>query len=346
MSVHSLDGTTVPSSQDLEALASTPVLAEHAAAIKTLGRRVVTDVIEIGHRLTESRNICGHGYWLPWLDREFGWSDKTAENFINVYKLSSKFENFSNLNLPLSGLYLLAAPSTPPEARDQIIEQAKAGKSVPVAEIKKTIAEAKGHKVLSFVAAFRAEKLGEETIAKLKGTSLDNARELDELVILNRGAASGELTDIVRQLVEAAAGGKAVSAIAYTKSGAAFRREGIGVANSTSECESLRARIDEQQTSIEHFVSQCSELRRQVKDLEAKQKPFAPDTIATLSDAELTEALVALGFERFLQVMPAEWRLKLGPRASGQKISRAKVRHPNKTRLKRVGGSEASPSSH
>jgi hypothetical protein len=274
-------------------LASTPVLAEHAAAIRTLGRRVVTDVIEIGHRLTESRNICGHGYWLPWLDCEFGWSDKTAENFINVYKLSSKFENFSNLNLPLSGLYLLAAPSTPPEARDQIIEQAKAGKSVPVAEIKKTIAEAKGRKVLSFV-AFRAEKLGKETIAKLKGTSLGNARELDELVILNRGAASGELTDIVRQLVEAAAAGKAVSAIAYTKSGAAFRREKVSAGNSEVPQQRKAGRlrlpmggkdnIDPENVGetapnthvegLEHFKSQCIELRSQVRelarDLEAK----------------------------------------------------------------------------
>ena len=81
------------------------------------------------------------------------------------------------------------------------------------------------------------------------------------------------------------------------------------------ECESLRARIDEQQTSIDHFVSQNGELRRQVKDLEARQKPFAPDSIATLSDAELTEALTALGFERFLQVVPTEWGSKLAAAA-------------------------------
>jgi hypothetical protein len=292
MSVHSLDGTTVPSSQDLEALASTPVLAEHAAAIKTLGRRVVTDVIEIGHRLTESRNICGHGYWLPWLDREFGWSDKTAENFINVYKLSSKFENFSNLNLPLSGLYLLAAPSTPPGARDQIIEQAKAGKSVPVAEIKQTIAEAKGRKVPSFPAIFRASKLGEDTIAKLKGTSLDSAREQDELVFLNRGASEGELTEPVRDLVACAVRGEKFSAIEYTKSGAASRREKVSASNSvpaaglrviiggkthdpTSTGETAPKDASEDlEARLKHAESQNIVLRSQVReltrDLEAK----------------------------------------------------------------------------
>lgn len=62
----------------------------------------------------------------------------------------------------------------------------------------------------------RTMKLGEATIAKIKGTSLDTAAEMDELIMLNRGAPVGELTDIVKQLVEDAAAGKDVSAIAYT----------------------------------------------------------------------------------------------------------------------------------
>lgn len=62
----------------------------------------------------------------------------------------------------------------------------------------------------------RTMKLGEATIAKIKGTPLDTAAEMDELIMLNRGAPVGELTDIVKQLVEDAAAGKDVSAIAYT----------------------------------------------------------------------------------------------------------------------------------
>ena len=51
----------------------------------------------------------------------------------------------------------------------------------------------------------------------LKGTSLDNAAELDELVRLNRSAPEGELTDDVQHLVSQAVAGKDVSAIAYTE---------------------------------------------------------------------------------------------------------------------------------
>ncbi len=118
---------------------TTTVLAEHAAEIRRLGKRVVADVIEIGKLLGEAKRIAGHGSFLPWLEREFGWTEKTAERFMSVHALSGKFDNLSNLELPLSGLYLLAAPSTPDDAREAIIERAQAGERIPIADIKQTI---------------------------------------------------------------------------------------------------------------------------------------------------------------------------------------------------------------
>jgi hypothetical protein len=61
---------------------------------------------------------------------------------------------------------------------------------------------------------FRTMKLGEEIMNKIKGTSLDSSVEMDELVILNRGATEGRHTEVVLRLVEAAAKGEPVSAIA------------------------------------------------------------------------------------------------------------------------------------
>jgi hypothetical protein len=74
---------------------------------------------------------------------------------------------------------------------------------------------------------YRRMKLGDETFDKLKGTSLDSAAEKDELIRLNCGAPEGGHTEPVKQLVDAAVAGKSVSAVEYTKSGAAYRREGI-----------------------------------------------------------------------------------------------------------------------
>ena len=61
---------------------------------------------------------------------------------------------------------------------------------------------------------FREMKLGAETMENIKGTTLDNCKEIDELMILNRGAPTGEVTPIVQKLVDDAASGKDVSAIA------------------------------------------------------------------------------------------------------------------------------------
>jgi hypothetical protein len=116
-------------------------LAEHAEAIRVLGRRVKGDVIEIGRRLTICRKLCGHGGWLPWLKREFGWSADTALRFMQVADFAEN-RNLRDLEIPVSGLYLLAAPSTPEAARDEVIERSEGGERLTSAQIKETIAKA------------------------------------------------------------------------------------------------------------------------------------------------------------------------------------------------------------
>jgi hypothetical protein len=125
-----------------------PLLAEHADVIHSLGKRVITDVIEIGRRLTKAKELVGHGNWLPWLDREFGWKATesgtctTAQRFMQVYELG-KSTNLVDLEIPVSGLYLLAAPSTPSEARDEIIDRAEGVEKVSFAEAKAVVTRAK-----------------------------------------------------------------------------------------------------------------------------------------------------------------------------------------------------------
>ena len=121
-----------------------PALAEHVAEIRRLGKRAVEDVIEIGRRLTLCKEIVGFGNWLAWLQLEFGWSEATARNFMRVHELvQSKCANFADLNLPVSTLYLLAAPSTPDPVRDEVLERAAAGEHVSPAQVKEMKAEAK-----------------------------------------------------------------------------------------------------------------------------------------------------------------------------------------------------------
>ena len=63
---------------------------------------------------------------------------------MSIHKLAeAKSDKLSDLDLPISALYLLAAPSTPAPARDEILERAEAGEKIKHAEVKQAIAEAK-----------------------------------------------------------------------------------------------------------------------------------------------------------------------------------------------------------
>jgi hypothetical protein len=121
-----------------DSLPAETILARNAEVIKALGKRVVADVIEIGQRLSESKALCGHGSWLPWLEDNFSWTDDTALRFMQVGELA-KSRNLRDLNLPISSLYLLAAPSTPEKARQQVIEQAGNGERLSISDVKKLI---------------------------------------------------------------------------------------------------------------------------------------------------------------------------------------------------------------
>src|SRR4051812_19084320 len=95
-----------------------PILREHANAIRDLSRKTIEHIIEMGRRFTEAQELVGHGRWCSWLKREFGWTDRTALNYMRVFEMT-KSETISDLKLsiPIASLYLLAAPSVPESAR-------------------------------------------------------------------------------------------------------------------------------------------------------------------------------------------------------------------------------------
>ena len=105
-------------------------LVERASAIRVLGKRMARDIIEIGRLLTECQDRVGHGGWAEWLKREFGWTDRTALNFMRVHAMAAKSENFSDLPIDASALYLLARPSTADDIRHEVIERAANGETI------------------------------------------------------------------------------------------------------------------------------------------------------------------------------------------------------------------------
>jgi hypothetical protein len=118
-------------------------LARHATEIRRLGKQVVSDVIEIGRLLVESKKLAGHGNWLSWLEREFQWTDDTALNYMRVHELGEKFRTVRDLDIPMRGLYLLAKPSTPETAKQEAISRAEAGEPMTLNTVKEIVERVK-----------------------------------------------------------------------------------------------------------------------------------------------------------------------------------------------------------
>lgn len=115
------------------------VVQQRTGEIKERLQRSAQDIWEVGQRLAEVRACLKYGQFDSWLQAEFGWSRRTAYNFINVYETFQERANLAQLNIATSALYLLAAPSTPPEVRDDFLKRAKAGEKVTHKELSQTL---------------------------------------------------------------------------------------------------------------------------------------------------------------------------------------------------------------
>lgn len=105
-------------------------------------KKTLEDLIEVGTDLLAVKETLPHGQFLPWLKGEFGWSERTAQNFMSV---AEKFKSANSAELPIqpSAAYLLAAPAVPDEARQVAIEKAEAGETITFSTAKEIVAEAK-----------------------------------------------------------------------------------------------------------------------------------------------------------------------------------------------------------
>jgi phage N-6-adenine-methyltransferase len=104
------------------------IVQQRTGEIKTLMRRTAQDIIEIGQKLIEVKARLGHGLFGTWLRSEFEWSERTAQNFMNVAEVF-KSATVADL-IPPKALYLLAASSTPEAVREEALQRAELGERI------------------------------------------------------------------------------------------------------------------------------------------------------------------------------------------------------------------------
>ena len=107
------------------------LLRDRAEQIRGLTRMAASGMMEIGKHLTEAKEQLGHGRFLEWIKAEFAWSERKAENLMAVYA-RFKSANLADLQMDVSALYLIAAPSTPEPVRAEAIRRAENGEHVVI----------------------------------------------------------------------------------------------------------------------------------------------------------------------------------------------------------------------
>lgn len=131
-----------------------------AQKIRRMVQKTIEDIIEVGLELLSVKEIVGHGHFGAWLRLEFGWTDRTARNFMAVAEqFGGKTETLSELKIDPTAAYLLSAPSAPDEARQQAVERAEAGEQITTSVAKEILAETRKKK-LKKRKPVPAEKLG------------------------------------------------------------------------------------------------------------------------------------------------------------------------------------------
>ncbi len=113
-------------------------IQERTVEIKALMSRTAKNILEIGLKLIEVKERLEHGEFGDWLKAEFDWDERTARRFMSVAN-AFKTDKLSDLSLAPSALYLLAAPSTPEEARLEAVELAESGETVTHAKAKSIV---------------------------------------------------------------------------------------------------------------------------------------------------------------------------------------------------------------
>lgn len=146
--------------------------------------------LKIGERLCEAKELLDHGEFGPWLKDEFGWTDRTAQKLMAVYRefgesQKSLFGPGINTNtcsdLSVSKLYLLI--SVPESEREEFVKENDIAE-ISVREMEKLLKEKKEAEENARESADALEELNgkyDALQAALRQASADSAAAQEEL---------------------------------------------------------------------------------------------------------------------------------------------------------------------
>ena len=139
--------------------------------------------LKIGERLCEAKELLGHGEFLPWIKDEFGWTDRTAQKLMAVYRefgdsqkslFGPEINTKTYSDLPVSKLYLLI--SVPESEREDFVKENNIAE-MSVREMEKLLREKKEAEDESREAHAELDKLADK-YAALSAVASEQEKEL------------------------------------------------------------------------------------------------------------------------------------------------------------------------
>jgi hypothetical protein len=91
-------------------------------------------LLEIGRELLQVKDQLEHGDWGKWLECECELKERTAQRMMNAAKWMGD-KSVTVTDLPDTVLYMLSAPSTPPEIGDTILSRSTNGEHIRPGEV-------------------------------------------------------------------------------------------------------------------------------------------------------------------------------------------------------------------
>lgn len=157
-------------------------LNQRADRIRKLAADVTRGIIEIGNELIAAKAEIGHGNWATWLETEFQWTQRTANNFMRVAERFGKLENVFQFK-PSTLIQMLALPVG---SEDEFIAQQ--------AESCKPVNEMKARDVQKAVKKFNQQRNGEleETADTVQAGKTENDDNTSDTVETNSPAEADD----------------------------------------------------------------------------------------------------------------------------------------------------------
>jgi len=170
------------------------VIAAEINGIKEHTRNMILQgSIEIGRRLVEAKSMLPHGEWGKWLKESVNYSQRTADNLMQIYKEYGNSNSQLIANLPYTkAVALLGIPA---EEREQFAQENDI-LNITVRKLQQAIDEKKKAEEERAAAEAKAQTLSEE-YKKLEQTNRENYEKAERLRReLEEAKASGSPEDI------------------------------------------------------------------------------------------------------------------------------------------------------